>query len=216
MNFDKDYFERGLQTGKSMYENYRWIPELTIPLAHEIIQYLGITRDQCILDFGCAKGYLVKAFRLLHYTAHGVDISDYALKEAPADVRDHLTRIKRNEDDIYGKDISNLPVYDWIIAKDVFEHIGINELTSLLINLSTITKRMFVIVPLGENGVYNAGTNDLDPSHVICENYQWWCDFFVGSGFKIDDVQNNIPYMKEAYKDIPNAHGFFKLKTKEK
>ncbi len=30
--FDKNYFESGPQTNKSLYQNYRWIPELTIPL----------------------------------------------------------------------------------------------------------------------------------------------------------------------------------------
>jgi len=206
MNFDKDYFERGLQTGKSMYENYRWIPELTIPLAYEIIQYLEITRDQSILDFGCAKGYLVKAFRLLHFDAWGTDISDYALGQAPLDVKGYLFDWKRY-DQLKGK-------YDWIIAKDVFEHIDVKNLQLTLAVLGMLSRNIFAIIPLGENGKYNAGTNDLDPSHVICENHQWWCDFFNDVGFKVRDLNSNIPYMKMTYKDIPNAHGFFKLKAR--
>ena len=217
MTFDKDYFENGLQTGRSMYENYRWIPELTIPLAHEIIQYLGIKRNQCILDYGCAKGYLVKAFRLLHYTAHGVDISSYAIQEAPADVRKHLTRIRRDDEDVsYGASVSTLPDYDWIIAKDVLEHIKINNLTPLLKQLSEHTDKMFVIVPLGINGNYYAGTNNLDPSHYICEPLSWWEDLFEKHGFDILRSHNNVDYMKEAYNHIHNAHGFLTLKTKSK
>ena len=205
MNFDKDYFERGIQTGKSMYENYRWIPEMTIPLAYEIINYLEIKKGQKILDFGCAKGYLVKAFRLLHYDAWGTDISDYALGQAPPDVKDYLFDWKRYSH-IKGK-------YDWIIAKDVFEHIDPKNLSLTLAILGMLSKNIFVIVPLGKNGNYYAGTNDLDPSHVICEGFQWWCDFFTDVGFKVVNVDNNVPHMKQVYNHIENAHGFFKLKA---
>ena len=31
--FNEDYYERGLSLGVSGYTNYRWIPELTMPLA---------------------------------------------------------------------------------------------------------------------------------------------------------------------------------------
>jgi len=208
MIYDRDYFERGLQTGKSMYENYRWMPEMTIPLAHEIINYLEIERKHTILDFGCAKGYLVKAFRLLHYNAWGTDISEYALDNVPTDVKDYVFNwIKADWS-------TSVPSrYDWIIIKDVLEHIKHKNLIQLLPKFTTMTKNIFVIVPLGKDGRYYAGTNNLDPSHVICEDFQWWCDLFNDVGFKVVSVDNKIPYIKEAYKEIPNAHGFFKLKA---
>jgi len=206
MHFDKDYFERGLQTGKSGYENYRWIPELTIPFAFDIIRYCEIKKEESILDFGCAKGFLVKAFRLLHYHAEGVDISRYAIKKAPEDIKRYLF--------LCGTDrIQDLPNYDWLIAKDVFEHITVPELVILLRKLQSKIGKMFVIVPLGKDGKFNASTNDLDPSHEICEDFQWWCDLFNRTGFKVTDLQNEVPYMKQAYKEIPNAHAFIKLKS---
>ena len=73
--YDKDYFENGLGSTKSCYENYRWIPELTIPMANKLINYLEINNNYKLLDFGCSKGYLVKALRLLDYDCYGVDIS---------------------------------------------------------------------------------------------------------------------------------------------
>ena len=55
--FDKSYYESGPQSEKSLYQNFRWIPELTIPLnAHHIVQSMGIMHDQTVMDFGCAKG----------------------------------------------------------------------------------------------------------------------------------------------------------------
>ena len=72
--FDKSYYESGPQSEKSLYQNFRWIPELTIPLAHHIVQSMGIMHDQTVMDFGCAKGYLVNALRLLKLEAYGVDL----------------------------------------------------------------------------------------------------------------------------------------------
>ena len=109
--YNEDYFERGNELNISGYSNYRWIPELTIPLAFRIIELLQITREESILDYGCAKGYLVKALRLLYRDAYGYDISSYALQCAPNDVRKYLTS---NKEDLKGN-------YTWIIAKDVLE-----------------------------------------------------------------------------------------------
>jgi len=70
IKFNEDYYERGVELGISGYSNYRWMPELTIPMCHEMINILNIKDDETILDFGCAKGYVVKGFRLLHKIAY--------------------------------------------------------------------------------------------------------------------------------------------------
>ena len=49
--YDEEYFERGIESHKSCYTNYRWIPELTIPLAFRLIEYLRISSSEKILDF---------------------------------------------------------------------------------------------------------------------------------------------------------------------
>lgn len=213
MNYDQDYFERGIETGKSAYQNYRWIPELTIPLAHQIIIENNIESTQCILDFGCAKGYLVKAFRLLGYVAHGVDISDYAIRQAPTDVKQYLTRLATHPDSIYGKHLHQMPNYDWIIAKDVFEHIKLETLKNILIQLSALGDYMFAIIPLGKKGRYNAETNNMDPSHMICEDADWWTQLFDLSGWEPIWYRSQMKHIKQSYNDIKDAHGFFKLKS---
>ena len=75
--FNEDYYERGLEKGISGYSNYRWMPELTIPMCAMLNESLGIKLGQRILDFGCAKGFIVRAFRLLHREAWGYDPSEY-------------------------------------------------------------------------------------------------------------------------------------------
>ncbi len=51
-----------------------------------------------VLDVGCAKGFMVKAFREQGIEAWGVDVSEYALATAPEDVREHLYRVDLNKD----------------------------------------------------------------------------------------------------------------------
>ena len=50
--FNEDYYERGAETGKSLYSHYRWMPELTIPMAHHIVLYTKLLPKEKILDFG--------------------------------------------------------------------------------------------------------------------------------------------------------------------
>ena len=199
-SFNEDYYERGIEKGISGYSNYRWIPELTIPMASRIIEYLGIEESSRILDYGCAKGYLVYAFRLLHREAYGYDISQYALDCVPKEVEKYMV-----------KDVKNLGVYDWVIAKDVFEHIPPRSLKTLLKKLREITKKMFVIVPLGENGKYVVPAYEHDKTHIIRENMEWWNELFTNSGYVVKESKYRISHIKENYSKYKKGNGFFVL-----
>ena len=63
--FDENYFEKGRETGKSWYENYRWMPQRSFREALAIIDCLELNEKSYVLDVGCSKGYLVKALREL-------------------------------------------------------------------------------------------------------------------------------------------------------
>ncbi len=176
--FDKSYYESGPQSGKSLYQNYRWMPELTIPLAHHIADYMNILKYETVLDFGCAKGYLVHAFRLLGYKAHGVDVSKYAISQAMKEVEPYIGRIKPNSDE-FGSN------WDYIICKDVLEHIPYDSIDINLSNLRKNGKEIFAIIPLAENGKYIVPAYELDQSHYIRENRDWWNEKFKKAGFKV-------------------------------
>ncbi len=197
--YDEAYYERGIETGTSCYSNYRWMPELTIPMAQTMIEYLGIRREESILDFGCAKGYLVKAFRLLHREAFGYDISSYAIRSAPKDVRKYLLRDYREKN------------YDWVISKDVFEHISYEEIGELVRNISRVAKKMFVIVPLGQKGKYVIPAYELDLTHIIREDLEWWAECFKNNGFSVDEGTYQVKYIKENWSKWKKGNGFFVL-----
>jgi len=81
--FDENYFKKGIETGKSAYTNYHWMPQRSFREGLAIIDYLNLSEKSYVLDVGCAFGFLVRALRELEIKADGCDISQYALSFAP-------------------------------------------------------------------------------------------------------------------------------------
>ena len=90
IKYDEDYYENGLAKGISGYENYRWIPELTYPMAYSICKSLKIKKNDKVLEYGCAHGFLVKALNDFNIDTYGVDISSYALSKVDPGIKKKL------------------------------------------------------------------------------------------------------------------------------
>lgn len=200
--FDADYFERGVETGKSLYSNFRWMPELTIPLAADICWQLDIPYGAKILDYGCAKGYLVHALRLLHRAAWGVDASEYAISKAPAEVRRFLWCEA-------GVKSYSLPhPFDWIIAKDVLEHHYEDELRVALDRFRRIGRNILVIVPLGDGEKYHVPAYERDVTHRLRKPLGWWTDAVKAAGFEDVVGSTKMPHVKANYSAYEEGNGF--------
>ena len=195
--FDKNYFENGVVEGISLYENYRWRPEITIPMANRLV---SLYPNSSFLDFGCAKGFLVKALRLLGVHAYGYDVSKYAISSSGYEIKQYL----------YGPD-DCLPIVDICFVKDVLEHISHDELDTILYLIRSICSECFVIVPFGENNKYRIDEYDLDKTHIIKKSEGWWDIQFINAGFEI----KNFCYQMKGFKDNWSKHfygnGFYFL-----
>ncbi len=207
LDYDKDYFENGVVTGKSGYSNYRWLPELTIKLAYNIIKYLGIKEEHTVLDYGCAKGYLVKAFRILDIKAYGVDISQYAIDTADSEVREYCRLISTN---------NALPFqqkFDWIITKDVIEHMSEDTLDDFLKTSRISSASSFHVVPLGTgDNHYVVPAYDLDITHTLAKPEDWWINKFKQAGWKLKSFSYHVPGVKENWtSQYEKGNGFFIL-----
>jgi len=210
--YDKDYFERGIETGKSCYQNYRWMPEATMAMAMTLIDLLDIRRGDTVLDYGCAKGFLVKALRLLGREAWGVDVSEYAIANVDPLVKD-LCFLKP---DLgywkagYVPSAKGFPeLFDFCIVKDVFEHIPDDQLETALGWIQT--KVLFAIIPLGDDGTFRAPANNIDVTHVTCHDEDWW-KRALSRGWHVIDFDFKVEGIKDSYYgEWPEAHGFFTL-----
>lgn len=207
--FDREYFENGVKSGKSLYEDYKWLPELTIPLAQNILDILrntelyAETSDPVLLDYGCAKGFLVKAFRCLNVRAFGIDLSEYAVNNAPLDVKEYTSCIDLLQEDCP----LEWPPIDCLIAKDVLEHIPKNMLPKYLSKMRQITSRIFVVVPLGNGQRYYIKDYEQDPSHYIKEDLVWWKDSLNQAGFDVTATYE-VGDLKKNWKNVhPKGNG---------
>lgn len=213
--YNEEYFERGLVAGVSGYMNYSWMPELTLRMAHYFIMNLPIKAGETVLDYGCAKGYIVKALRLLGVEACGVDISKYAVSKADENTKNFCTVISGVEDEYIGGH-----EYDWIIAKDVLEHLNHNDLSILLKQFCRATQKLFVVVPLAEDdkiGRYIIPAYDNDVTHILAKSKDWWKSEFESSGWVVDRFDYEFQGCKENWtKEFPKGNGFFILSRLQK
>ena len=193
--FDEKYFEDGVRSRVSAYENYRWMPERSIREASSIINNISFTT---VLDFGCAKGFMVHALRLLGKEAHGVDVSEYAVTNCHPKVKEYLTIVDTAEDIKGG--------WDLIIAKDVLEHIPKEEIPSVLAALRRRCKTIFVAVPLGDGTRYRIREYEMDITHVTKEPEEWWLTTLVDAGFKIKYFDYEFGHLKENW-TVPHPYG---------
>lgn len=193
--YDEDYFLRGKETGKSLYENYRWLPELTIPMAGAIVRHLGIVLSDTVLDFGCARGYTVRALRSLGFDAWGHDISKWAVENADESVREFVTT---------AEPIPNS--FDWVIAKDVLEHVV--ELTYTVDWLHHVARKgIFVVVPLAHGKRYDILSYEEDVTHVYRHPLSWWVGQFFRPGWSVEG-RYRVPGVKDNYSQYPTGNGF--------
>lgn len=214
--FNKDYYTNGIAKGISCYENYRWIPELTYPMANSFYNFLNLKKNLSVLEFGCAHGFLVKCLKDFGVNAYGLDISEYAIKNCPNDISKRLATIKNNnvKKAIQKTNFKN-KYFEWTISKDVFEHIKASELKPLLKQISIISKKLFVIVPLGDNSKYRIKQYHLDKTHIIIKNENWWIQLFENNGFIVDKFLYNVNGIKDKWIKInKKGNGFFVLKSK--
>ena len=209
--FDESYFSNGKVSGKSLYENYRWLPELSYPLAKAICSFTKISFEDIVLDFGCARGYLVRALNDLGIKAFGLDVSKYAIANCDQIVRKKVKLIKEESLEDACEKLGTGKV-DWIIAKDVFEHIKPDNLYKKLCEASELGTSIYVLVPLGDFGIYRIADYELDASHIIAENEKWWYDMFESANFIVKEFHHQVDGIKELALPLhKNGNGHFIL-----
>lgn len=233
MKFDEDYYERGVQLGISGYTRYHWMPETTVAMCKMLISHLNLSKGAKVLDYGCAKGYVVKALRKLEIDACGVDVSAYAIGKADRETRPHTFWIDyksgatknlvsgtwwtenqypfvANPDSPFGTfcRTNTHGKFDCTISKDVLEHVPYEKLDGVLAELREISDCLFIAVPLGEDGKYVVPEYELDITHIIRENREWWVQRVADAGFTQIDGTYRIPGIKDNWSHYEQGNLF--------
>lgn len=202
--YNADYYERGVEKGISGYTNYKWKPEYSLPFANELKKrFLGRASNEKVLDYGCAKGFLVKAFRMLDVNAYGYDISLYAISGADKKVREFVSC-----DPTWTENSFSL-----VVSKDTLEHVSKEQLQEVLGILFYVCRGIFVAtVPLGDSGQYRIREYELDKTHRIREDEEWWTDQFQDAGFRCLEFDYAFPHAKDHWLKVhPFGNGTWVL-----
>jgi SAM-dependent methyltransferase len=197
--YNKEYFENGLEIGISGYENYHWIPEKTLKEAKAIIRLLSIKKEDSVLDFGCAKGFLVRALRDCSINAYGCDISKYALENADELAKPYLKESYSNK-------------FDFIVSRNTLEHLTEQELRYYMNYFSQLSNTIFFTVPLCEKdgGEYILPI-PFDITHKIKWTKHTWIKFCKRLGWRVE-FRNQVKGIHTNWKEYKEGNGFFVLR----
>lgn len=169
--FGKEFFDGGKKE-PWFYDNYSF--DKRYPLVKLVSLGIKIRfNPKRVLDVGCAKGFLVKAFKDQGIEAWGVDVSEYALSTAPEDVRECLYRVDLNKD--------ALPFDDGYF--DCVTFLGTIE---LLDDYSKVLSEISRVMQPGA-GLYFRTTYKTDPEDTMRKNVHnrgYWLKEFRHCGFK--------------------------------
>ena len=195
--FTKDYYEDGVRKHISGYENYRWEPTRSIPEALDIQKNFKF--ETCI-DYGCAKGFLVNALRIIGCDAYGEDISEYAVDNCHPNVKKYIS-------------LPNDNYYDLLICKDVLEHIEEANLPEVLQDLKKKSEQFFFVIPLGDDDRFRIREYEVDITHVTKKDEEWWINLFKSQGYDLVKFSYSFGSIKRKWVDsYPYGNGFFILK----
>lgn len=176
--YDEKYYQRRKYEFESRY------PYLSA-LAKTLVEEFN---PKSVLDVGCAKGYLVYAFRHLGVEAYGVDISEYAISQSPGEIRDALFNIDVDSQRLPFED----DTFDLVTAPEVIEHLQnhdhlLSEIRRALkpkgiVFMATPTRRWLdvFLTLIGAGGYGRFGRN---PSHVNIHSRSFWISTFESYGF---------------------------------
>ena len=120
-----------------------------------------------VLDIGCAVGYIVKRLREKGVDAWGVDISQYAIDNAPDTVKPYLKLASADKLPFGDKE------FDLVFSSSVFEHMPSELVMKAISEAIRVAKRGIIAVTPGDDPHF-----DEDATHKTKQPLWWWEEQF--------------------------------------
>lgn len=196
--YDKNYFEKTAEdTGIILKERRplwrRWV---------KIIQKYKASGK--LLDVGCGEGFFL-AYAGRYYDAHGIDISEYAIREA---------KYRANQVTISLGDATNLDYknesFDIVTCFDLLEHLpdpqlAIQEFYRVLKNNGIVIIRVPNTDSIGARLKKEEWFGHRDKTHISLLSNEEWIDLLKTNGFEILEVFYDGLWDTPYFKGIPKV-----------
>ena len=167
---------------KVNYGGYKYIKNRWYKVIKKIAKFYNLKDNSKILDVGCGKGFLLKDFKNFNSTfnLHGIDISKYAIKHSPKDIRKnirHSSATKLRWPDNY---------FDLVISINTLHNLYNYDLQKSLKEIQRVGKKKYIVVESYRN---EKEKMNLLYWQVTCEafctpeEWKWW---FKNAGYTGD------------------------------
>ncbi len=178
--FNKDYWTTGKKSGynPSRYNRGDYMNEAKAVFLTSL--YGG---DGCWLEVGCAFGWVVEHLVDLGVDAYGYDISKYAIRNSPEEIKHRL----KCSDGLDAR-LWNPEQFDVIVSFETAEHVPMLNAGTWLYNLASWLKpggKLFLTICLGSDNIRGLEDNDL--SHQTLQPRIWWEDYLEQKGLVKSD-----------------------------
>lgn len=207
--FNRDYYEDGIRKHISGYEDYHFMPTRSFPEAVSIrdgLRQEGITFNT-VVDYGCAKGFLVYALTMLEFDARGVDISQYAIENCLPQVKERVCLLDQNL-------TTTVQPVDLVIAKDVLEHVPEEDMPDVLADFKRVANHVLIVVPLGDGDRFRVREYEVDTTHRTRKDEAWWINKVHDAGFRLKRFDYKLGAVKEKWLgEYPYGNGFLILEN---
>lgn len=171
--YNEQYF-----TTKSNYSGYRF-DELYPYFSYIAKGLVKVFNPTNVLDIGCAKGFLVYALQEQGIDAYGVDVSEYAIANAPKEVAGALMLADGEQHNLPFQDAS----FDLILLLDVIEHLHSHN--HLLSEIYRILKPHGICCL--KTPILGSKQDKNDITHINVHSIGFWIKAFRDCGFLFGD-----------------------------
>ena len=189
-NLTAEQREIARQFGREFFDGYRlwgyggyFYDGRWLKIVRRFRDYYGLTSDSSILDVGCAKGFILDDF--IHIVpgvkVAGIDISSYALGEAPSDVRPFL----------FLGNAKNLPFadrsFDLVISINTVHNLELEECKRAIAEIERVKKKhAFLVLDSYRNSQEEDRMRKWNITGRTILSVDEWCELFKEVGYTGD------------------------------
>lgn len=174
--YNEDYFRPGPRS--SYILPFTWEVEKAERI--KTAQFFNDTfHPKNVLDVGCAKGFLCKALLQIGIDAYGCDISNFAVNNCEAEVKERL-KVVDIRDGLPYSDNS----FDLVCSYATLEHIEMEFLKHTASEIARVSRKwVFINTPIS---LSNENKPWGDPSHRTYLPASFWISLFYNGGLICD------------------------------